>query len=67
LEKEESLEDLQRELKRGNAKYKEKLMEITKNRKGRVKYKAELKELNDDWGPKKLKLKIKIAKAKRRK
>jgi len=64
---EESLEDLQRKLRRGNAKYKERLMEITKNRKERAKYKADMKELNDDWGPKKLKLKTKIAKAKRRK
>ena len=67
MEKEESLEDLERKLRKGNAHYKEKLMEITKNRKGRTKYKADLKELNNDWGPKKLKLKIKIAKAKRRK
>jgi len=67
LEKEESLEDLQRKLKKGNAHYKEKLMEITDNRKDRIKYKADLKELNDDWGPKKLKLKVKIVKAKRRK
>lgn len=67
MEKEETLEDLQRKLKRGNAHYKEKLMEITNNRKNRVKYKADMKELNDEWGPKKLKLKIKIVKAKRRK
>jgi len=64
---EESLEDLQRKLKRGNAKYRERYAEITKNRKDQASYKAELKELNNEWGPKKIKLRRKIAKAKRRK
>jgi len=66
LEKEESLEDLEKQLKRGNVKYKERHAEITKNRKDRASYKTELKELNNDWGPKKMKLRRKIAKAKRR-
>jgi len=66
MDKKENLEDLQRELKRGNARYREKLMGLADNRKGREQYRAKLKELNDEWGPKKLKLKAKIAKAKRR-